>query len=141
MELREGRGLLTGAEGGDEAEEEADGQDENAEGDGAVSPVDEEEGQGEEESEECLGFVGVDREAVVGGVEHLGERDEVEQKCGYGGRDGDMAPAGTVVEGRREDGQRGDAIEENGDSEPEEGHEIEFVRFIAANLQYIGSGR
>ena len=104
VELREGGGLLAGAEGGDEAEEETDGQDEDAEGDGAVSPVDEEEGQGEEESEEGLGFMGVDREAVVGGVEHLGERDEVEEECGDGGRDGDVPPAGTVVECRREDG-------------------------------------
>lgn len=81
--------------------------------------------------------MGIDGEAVVGGVEHLGERDEVEDECGNSGRDGDVPPAGTVVEGRREDGQRGDAIEENGDSEPEKGHEIEFVRLIAANLQYI----
>ena len=85
--------------------------------------------------------MGVDGKAVVGGVEHLGERDEVEEECRDGGGNGDVAPAGTVVEGRRKDGQRGDAIEENGDSEPEKGHEIEFVRLIAANLQYIGSGR
>ena len=73
VELREGGGLLAGAEGGDEAEKEADGQDEDAEGDGLVSPVDEEEGQGEEEAEEGLGLMGVDGKAVVGGVEHLGQ--------------------------------------------------------------------
>ncbi len=140
VELGEGGGLLAGAEGRDEAEKEADGQDEDAEGYGLVSPVDEEEGQGEEEAEEGLGLVGVDGEAVVGGVEHLGQRDEVEEECCYGGGDSDVAPAGTVVEGRREDGQRGDAIEKNGDSEPEKGHEIEFVRLVAANLQYIGYG-
>ncbi len=48
VELGEGRGLLAGAEGGDEAEEEADGQDEDAEGDCLVAPVDQQEGHGED---------------------------------------------------------------------------------------------
>ena len=66
--------------------------------------------------------MGVDGEAVVGGVEHLGERDEVEEDGGDGGGDGDVAPAGAVVEGGGQDGERGYAVEEDRDSEPEEGH-------------------
>ncbi len=118
----EGCALLAGMEGGDEAEEEADGQEEDSEGDGSVAPVDEQEGDGEEEAEEGLGLVGVDRETMVGGVEHLGERDEVEEDGGDGGGDGDVTPAGAVVEGRGEDSERGDAVEEDCDFEPEERH-------------------
>jgi len=68
----EGGSLLTGVKGGDEAEEEADGKDEDAEGDGLISPVDKKKGAGEEKAKEGLSFVGVDGEAVVGGAEHLG---------------------------------------------------------------------
>ena len=39
-------GLVAGTEGGDQGEEDDDGEDEDAEGDGLVAPVDEEEGQG-----------------------------------------------------------------------------------------------
>ena len=98
VEDRKGGALLSGVEGRDDAKEEADGEDEDAERDGFIAPVDEEEGQGEEEAEEGLGLVGVDREGVVGGVEHLGERDEVEEDCGDGGGDGDVTPPGAVVE-------------------------------------------
>jgi len=118
----EGSALLAGMEGGDEAEKEADGKDEDAECDGFVSPVDEQKGEGEEETEEGLGFVGVDGEAMVGGVEHLGERDKVEENGGYCGGDGDVPPTGAVVEGGGQDRKRGYAVEENRDSEPEEGH-------------------
>ena len=98
VEHGEGGALLAGVEGGDEAEKEADGQDEDAERDGPVSPVDDEKGDGEEEAEEGLGLVGVDGKAMVGGVEHLGERDEVEEDGGDGGGDGDVTPARAVVE-------------------------------------------
>ncbi len=66
--------------------------------------------------------MGVDWEGVVGGVEHLGQRDEVEEQRGDGGGDGDVAPAGAVVERGGQDGERGYAVEENRESEPEEGH-------------------
>ena len=120
VEGGEGGGFLTGMEGRDKAEEEADGQNEDAERDGFVTGVDDEEGCGEEEAEKGLGFVGVDREAMVGGVEHLGEGDEVEENGGDGGGDGDVTPAGTVVEGGGKDGECGYAVEEDRDSEPEE---------------------
>jgi hypothetical protein len=131
-------GLLpTGVEGGDEAEEEDDGQDEDAERDGAVAPIDDEEGGGEEEGKKDLELVGVYWEAVVGGVEHLGQRDEVEEECGGGGGDGDVTPAGTVVERCREDGERGYAVEEDRDSEPEERHNyLCGWDGLAANLKY-----
>ncbi len=119
-----GSGLLAGAEGGTRVRQEGDGKDEDAEGDGAVAGVDDEEGDGEEEGEEGLGLVGVDGEGVVGGVEHLGQGDEVEEDGGDGGGDGDVAPARAVVEGRGQDRERGDAVEEDRDSEPEEGHEF-----------------
>jgi hypothetical protein len=122
VEDGEGSGLLTGMKGGDEAEEEADGEDEDAEGDGFVAPVDEEKRYGEEETEEGLGLVSVDRKGVVGGIEHLGERDEVEEDGGDGGGDGDVTPTGTVVKCCRQDRERGYAVEEDRDSEPEEGH-------------------
>ena len=118
----DGGALLAGMEGGDEAEKEGDGEDEDAEGDGLVASEDEEEGEGEEEAEEGEGLVGVDGEAMVGGVEHLGERDEVEEDGGGGGGDGDVTPAGAIVECGGQDGERGNAVEENRDSEPEEGH-------------------
>ena len=48
VEDGEGGGLLARMERGDEAKEEADGQDEDAEGDGFVAPVDEKEGRSKE---------------------------------------------------------------------------------------------
>lgn len=120
----EGGCFLARVEGGDETEEEADGKDEDTKGDSLVSPVDEKEGAGEEEAEEGLGLVRVDRETVMGGVEHLGERDEVEEDGGDGGGDGDVTPAGAVVEGGGQNGKRGYAVEEDRDSEPEEGHRM-----------------
>ena len=117
-EEREGGALLAGMEGWDEAEEKADGQNEDAEGDGFVAPIDDEESAGEEEAEEGLGLVGVDRQGVVGGVEHLGERDEVEEDGGDGGGDGNVTPAGPVVEGCGQHRERGYAVEEDRDSEP-----------------------
>ena len=118
----EGRALLAGVKGRDEAEKKRDGEDEDAEGDGLVTPVDEEEGYGEEEAEEGEGFVSVDGEAVVSGVEHLGQRDEVKEDGGDGGWDGEMTPAGAVVESSGQNRERGYAVEKNRDSEPEEGH-------------------
>ena len=76
--------------------------------------------------------MGVDRKAMVGGVEHLGERDEVEENCGDGGRDGDVAPAGPVVKGGGQDGERGYAVEEDRDSEPEEGHGCKCWMMLSA---------
>jgi hypothetical protein len=67
--------------------------------------------------------VGVDRQTMVGGVEHLGERDEVEEDGSDGGRNGDVTPAGAVVEGSGQNRERGYAVEEDRDSEPEEGHD------------------
>jgi hypothetical protein len=118
--VEEGKGgiLLAWMEGGDEAEEEADGQNEDADGDGFVAQVDDEEGDGEEEAEEGLGLVSVDGQGVVGGVEHLGERDEVEEDGGDGGGDGDVTPSGPIVEGCGQDRERGYAVEEDRDSEP-----------------------
>ena len=124
VEEGEGGVLLARMEGGDENEEEADGEDEDAERDGFVTAVDEEEGQSEDEAEEGLGLVGVDGQAMVGGVEHLGERDEVEEDGGDGGGDGDVTPAGTVVERDGQNREGGDAVEKNRDSEPEERHTV-----------------
>ncbi len=122
VEVGEGSHLLAGAEGGKQAEQEAEGQQKDAQRDGAVASVDEEEGDGEQEAEEGLGLVRVNREAVMSGVEHLDQRDEVEEDGGGGGGDGDVAPARTVVQRCRKDSERGNAVEENRDSEPEEGH-------------------
>ena len=72
------------------------------------------------------------------GVEHLGEGDEVEEDSGDGGGDGDVTPAGAVVEGGGQDGKRGYAVEEDRDSEPKEGHDDRSPAEKPANLQYIG---
>ncbi len=61
-------------------------------------------------------------QAVVGGVEGFGEGDEVEEGCGGGGGDGEVTPAGAVVERGGQDGEGRYAVEENRDSEPEESH-------------------
>jgi len=79
VELRKRCGLLAGAEGGNEAEKEADGKDKDAERDSFVAPVNKDEGGGEDQTEEGLGLVGVDGQGVMGGVEHLDEGDEVEE--------------------------------------------------------------
>jgi hypothetical protein len=55
------RALLAGMEGRYQAEKKADGEEEDAEGDGFISPIDEEKGEGEKETKESLGLVGVDR--------------------------------------------------------------------------------
>jgi hypothetical protein len=117
-----GRAFLAGVEGRDEAEKEADGQEEDAEGDCPVTPVDKKEGQGEDESEEGLGLVGVDWQTVVSGVKYLCERDKVKEYGGNDCRDGDVTPAGPVVESRWKNCKGGDAVEDNCDFEPEEGH-------------------
>jgi hypothetical protein len=125
-------------EGGNEAEEKADGENEDAEGDGLVSRINDEESECEEEAEEGLGLVGVDRQTMMGGVEHLGEGDEVEEDRGDGGGNGNVTPAGTIVEGSGQNRERGYAVEEDRDSEPEEGHDDRSPAAKPANLQYIG---
>jgi hypothetical protein len=82
--------------------------------------------------------VGIDGQAMVGGIEHLSEGDEVEEDGGDGGRDGDVTPAGAVVEGCGQNGERGNAVEKDRDSEPEEGHDDRSPAAKPANLQYIG---
>ena len=57
-------------------------------------------------------------------IEHFGERDEVEQDRGDGGGHGDVPPTRAVVEGGGQNGKRGYAVEEDRDSEPEEGHRM-----------------
>ena len=105
MELREWCALLAGVEGRDKTKKKADGQDEDTERDGSISPVDEQEGESEDESEEGRRLVGVDGKAMVGGVEHLGEGDEVEEdarrwwqgwRCGASG-DGRRAQPGRTA--------------------------------------------
>jgi len=130
--------LLAGMERGDETEEKANGKDEDAQGDGFVTPIDEEKGAGKEEAKEGLSLVGVDWQGVMGGVEHLGEGDEVEEDGSDGGGDGDVTPARAVVEGSGQNPQRGYAVEEDRDSEPEEGHDHRSLAAKPANLQYIG---
>jgi hypothetical protein len=115
-------GLLTGAEGWDEGQEDCYGEDEDSHGDRSPAGVDGEEDYDQDESQHRLGFVGVYGQGVVGGVEHLGEGDEVEEGRGDGGGDGDAGPAEAVVQGRGQDCERGGAVEDEGDSEPEEGH-------------------
>src|SRR5438270_11321638 len=61
---------------------------------------------------------------MVGCVEGFGERDEVEEDSGDGGGNGDVPPAGAVVKGGGQNGERGDAVEENRDSKPEERHKV-----------------
>ena len=122
VEDGEGGVLLAGMKGWNQTEEKADGQKEDAEGDSAVAGVDEEEGQGQEEAKEGLSFVGVDGKTMVGLVEHLGQRYEMEEYSGYGAWDGYVTPAGAVVKSCRQDRERGDAVERDRDSEPEEGH-------------------
>ena len=109
-----------------EAEQERQRQEKDAEGYGSEARIYGDEGDSEQESQERLSLVGVDRQGVVSGVEHLGERDEVEEERGDGGGDGEVSPAGTVVECGGQDGERGDAVEEDRDSEPEEGHDRGF---------------
>jgi hypothetical protein len=116
--------LLTGMERGNETEKKRDRKDEDADRDGFVTSVDEKKGDSEEEAEEGESFVGVDRKAMVGGVEHLCQRDKMEENGGSGGGDGDVTPAGAVVEGGGQDRERGYAVEEDRDSEPKEGHFI-----------------
>lgn len=64
--------------------------------------------------------MGIDGEGVVGGVEHLGQRDEVEQQRGDGSGYGDVAPAGPLVERGGQDSERGYTVKKDRDSEPEE---------------------
>jgi len=124
VEMRKCRCFFAGTEGGDEAEQEADGEDKDAEGDGFVAPGNEQESQCEKKAEERLGFVGINGKTVVRRVEHLDERDEVEEDRRGGCRNSNMPPTGTVIQRCRKDSERGNAVEENRDSEPEEGHEI-----------------
>jgi hypothetical protein len=130
--------FLAGMEGGDQTEKKADGKNKDAQGDGFVSPIDEEESADKEKAEKGLGLVGVDWQSMVGGVEHLGERDEVEEDGGDRGGDGNVPPAGAVVERGGQDRKRGYAVEEDRDSEPEEGHRKGSPAAKLANLQYIG---
>ena len=66
--------------------------------------------------------MGVDRKTVVRGIEHLCERDEVKEDCGDGGGNGNVTPAGAVVESRGKNCKGGDTVEDDCDFEPEEGH-------------------
>jgi hypothetical protein len=124
VEGGKGGTLLTGTKRGNETEEKGDRKDKDADGDGFVATVNDKKGDGEEKAEEREGLVGVDRETMMGGIEHLRQRDEVEEDGGSGGRDSDVTPAGAVVEGGGQDRERGYAVEEDRDSEPKEGHFI-----------------
>lgn len=124
VEAGKGGTLLTGTKRGNETEEKGDRKDKDADGDGFVATVNDQKGDGEEKAEEREGLMGIDREAMVGGVEHLRQRNKVEEDGGSGGGDGDVTPAGAVVEGGGQDRERGYAVEENRDSEPKEGHFI-----------------
>ena len=75
--------------------------------------------------------MGFDRQAMVGGVEGLGERDEVEEGRGDGGGDGEVAPARAVVEGRGQHSEGRYAVEENRDSEPKKSHRATMLVYRA----------
>ena len=64
----------------------------------------------------------VDGQGAVGGDEGFGDGDEVEEDAEHGGGDGDVSPARPVIERGRQHRERGNAVEEDRDSEPEEGH-------------------
>jgi hypothetical protein len=130
-------GFDAGAEGGQKPHEEGEGEEKDAEREGAKTGVDEQEGEREEEAEERLGLVGIDGQAMVGGVEHLRERDEVEEDAAGGGGDGEMTPAGAVVERRRQHREGGDAVEEDRDSEPKERHRCKGLNGSRHTRQYI----
>ena len=68
VELRKRAAFLARPEGRNKAEEETEWKDEDTKGDGAVSPVDEDKGKREDESEKREGLVGIDRKPVVSGV-------------------------------------------------------------------------
>ena len=131
--------LLAGVEGRDQAQKETDWKNEDAEGDGFVSPVDQQESDGEEEAEESLGLVGIDGKTVMGSVEHLSERDKVEEDGSDSSGDGDMTPTRAVVEGGGQNGKRGYAVEEDRDSEPEERHRIGSAAQNCRTLSISGS--
>ncbi len=65
----------------------------------------------------------VERCSLLRGAEGFDEGDEVEEETGDGGGNGDTAPAGPVVEGSRKNRESSDAVEQDGGSEPEEGHD------------------
>lgn len=139
--MDEWEGILRGrVKGGNKAEQEANWEDKDTEGDRLVAPVDEEQGTGEEQTEQGLGLVGVDGKTMVRGVKHFGEGDEVEENGGDSGRDSNMPPARAVIECGGQDRERGYTVEKDGDSEPEEGHNHGSPAAKLANLQYIGYG-
>lgn len=119
-------GLDAGTEGRKEAQQERKRQEEDAERKRPVSPVDEQKREAEHEAEDGLGLVGGEfhdaRQAVVGGVEHLSQGDEVEQQRKDRHRDGEVAPPRAVIQGRRDHREGGDAVQEDRDSKPKEGH-------------------
>jgi hypothetical protein len=51
-----------------------------------------------------------------------------------------VSPARAIIEGGRQNRERGYAVEEDRDSEPEEGHRNGSPAAKLANLQYIGNG-
>ena len=76
----------------------------------------------EEQAEHREALVRVDGQGVVRGVEHLGQRDEVEEDGGEGRGHRYVTPARAVIERGRQHRERGNAVEKNRDSEPEKGH-------------------
>ena len=118
----EGGVLLARMKRWDQTQKKADWQKKDAKKDRAVPDVDEEERQGKEKAKEGLSFVCVYRKAMMGRIEHLGQRNEMEEHCSYGGGDGDVAPARAVIKGHRQNRKRGDAVERDRNSEPEERH-------------------
>ena len=110
------------AEGSEHAKQEGHRKDKDADRDGAEAEVDREEADAEEQREERLELVDLDRQAMVGSAEHLHEGDEVEEDRGGGCGNGNVAPAETVVQGRGQDRERGEAVEEDCDFEPEQRH-------------------
>src|ERR1035437_3969079 len=107
---RGGEGLLAWAEGGEHRQHEDDRQNEDTERKATVTRVDKQKYEPKYKSKYRLHFVGLDRQAVVGGVERLGQRNEVEERRRNSGRD-----RGQHREGRY-------TVQENRESEPEKSH-------------------
>jgi len=70
----------------------------------------------QQQAEPGEGFVGIDGQGAVGGGEGLHDGDEVEEDSGQRCRDGNMPPAGAVIQRRGQHRQRGDTVENHRNS-------------------------
>jgi hypothetical protein len=122
VDQRVGDRLVAWVERRDDRQQRRNRKQKDAERDGVVSVSKYQEGEDQEEAQPGERLMRIDGQGAMGCGERFDDGDEVEEGSGERCGHGDVSPARAVVECGRQHRECGDAVEDNRDAEPEEGH-------------------